>query len=219
MIKAVLLLSLSAACLGDGGSQSAYAAPTGGGYDTPTGGYDAPTGGYDAGYDQGGYDAPSGYDQGGYDDGGGYGAVADDGGKDIGAQIGELLPLFIAVFAAIILANLLAPLLSGLFGMLSMLVVGILPMGVTVKGSLINLILNPFQLSLCAIGTPVLGIAVPGASQATPVLFPTKRKRSFNSRELHDAVGIFGFDVSEDQIDIISNFVTDAFTALSSGEE
>jgi hypothetical protein len=222
MIKAVLLLSLSAACIGD----DAYAPPSGGydtptgGYDTPTGGYDAPTGGYDSGYDQGGYD------QGGYDDSGSYDVAdcrtfgtcppGDD--LDIGAKISELIPLFIAVFAAIILAQLLVPLLLGLLGMFSGLLVGILPMAIGIKAPIINLILNPFGLSLCAIGDPVLGIAMPGATQANPLVFPAAAGggRSFTSRELHDAVGVFGFDISEDRLDIISDFVFNSFSALSS---
>merc|ERR1719206_705992 len=69
----------------------------------------------------------------------------EDGGLDIGGKLEELLPLFIAVFAAIILAQLLAPLLLQLLT----LVVGILPMALSIKAPIINALLAPFQLQLC----------------------------------------------------------------------
>merc|ERR1712203_902702 len=65
MFKTALFLTLVAACLGD--------------LPAPSGGYDAPTG-YDQ---QAGY---GDYDQGGYE-------LADEGGDDIGAKLGELIPL------------------------------------------------------------------------------------------------------------------------------
>merc|ERR1712088_672274 len=130
MFKTALFLTLLASCLGDN-------APTGG-YDAPTG-YDAPQAGY-GDYDQGGYE------------------LADEGGDDIGAKLGELIPLFLVVFAAIILAQLLAPLLLSLLG----IVVGILPMALSIKAPIVNLILNPFGLQLCT----------PGVGGAAPTAFP-----------------------------------------------
>jgi hypothetical protein len=131
---------------------------------------------------------------------GGFGVV-DDGGKDIYMQIGKLIPPFIAVFAAIILAQLLAPLMMG-----------VLPMALNIKAPLVNTILSPLGLTLCAINPA----AKPGASLDAPLVFP----RSLGtpaSRELHDAVGIFGYDISEDQIDIVSSVVSNAINTLSSG--
>merc|ERR1712020_117971 len=157
MFKTALFLTLVAVCLGDLPAPSGgYGAPSAGGYDAPTGGYD-PQAGY-GDYDQGGYE------------------LADEGGDDIGAKLGELIPLFLVVFAAIILAQLLAPLLLGLLGA----VVGILPMALSIKAPIVNLILNPFGLQLCT-------------TAAVPVAFP----RSIDtSRSLKEAVTSFGFDVS-----------------------
>merc|ERR1712158_295588 len=175
MFKTALFLTLVAACLGD------LPAPSGG-YGAPTGGYDAPTG-YDQ---QAGY---GDYDQGGYE-------LADEGGDDIGAKLGELIPLFLVVFAAIILAQLLSPLLLGLLGA----VVGILPMALSIKAPLVNLILAPFGLQLCT----------PGVGGAAPAAFP----RSFSSRSLKDAVTAFGYDVSEDKIEILSDFFNNAMESF-----
>merc|ERR1719472_344676 len=175
MFKTALFLTLVAACLGD------LPAPSGG-YGAPTGGYDAPTG-YDQ---QAGY---GDYDQGGYE-------LADEGGDDIGAKLGELIPLFLVVFAAIILAQLLAPLLLGLLGA----VVGILPMALNLKAPIVNLILAPFGLQLCT----------PAAGGAAPTAFP----RSFSSRSLKDAVTAFGYDVSEDKIEILTGFFNNAMESF-----
>merc|ERR1712223_229579 len=158
MFKTVLFLTLLASCLGDNAPTGGYGAPSGGGYDAPTG-YDAPQAGY-GDYDQGGYE------------------LADEGGDDIGAKLGELIPLFLVVFAAIILAQLLAPLLLSLLG----IVVGILPMALSIKAPIVNLILAPFNLQLCT----------PGVGGAAPTAFP----RSFSSRSLKDAVTALGYDVS-----------------------
>merc|ERR1711936_542367 len=176
MFKTALFLTLVAACLGD------LPAPSGG-YGAPTGGYDTPTG-YDP---QAGY---GDYDQGGYE-------LADEGGDDIGAKLGELIPLFLVVFAAIILAQLLAPLLLGLLGA----VVGILPMALAIKAPIVNLILAPFGLQLCT----------PGVGGAAPTAFPG---RSFSSRSLKDAVTAFGYDVSEDKIEILTDFFNNAMESF-----
>merc|ERR1711981_1354681 len=126
---------------------------------------------------------------------GGYGAPS-EGGDDIGAKLGELIPLFLVVFAAIILAQLLAPLLLGLLGA----VVGILPMALAIKAPIVNLILAPFNLQLCT----------PGVGGAAPTAFP----RSFSSRSLKDAVTAFGYDVSEDKIEILSDFFNNAMESF-----
>merc|ERR1712088_8898 len=141
----------------------------------PSGGYGAPSGG--------GYDAPTGYDapQAGYGDydQGGY-ELADEGGDDIGAKLGELIPLFLVVFAAIIL-----------------------PMALSIKAPIVNLILNPFGLQLCT-------------TAAVPVAFP----RSIDtSRSLKEAVTSFGFDVSEDKINIVADFVNQAMESFSSSSD
>merc|ERR1712158_136332 len=141
-------------------------------------GDNAPTGGYGA-PSGGGYDAPTGYDapQAGYGDydQGGY-ELADEGGDDIGAKLGELIPLIL---------------------------VGILPMALSIKAPIVNLILNPFGLQLCT-------------TAAVPVAFP----RSIDtSRSLKEAVTSFGFDVSEDKINIVADFVNQAMESFSSSSD
>jgi len=175
MFKTVLFLTLVAVCLGDLPAPSGgYGAPSAGGYDAPTGGYD-PQAGY-GDYDQGSYE------------------LAEEGGDDIGAKLGELIPLFLVVFAAIILAQLLAPLLLSLLGV----IVGILPMALAIKAPLVNLILAPFNLQLCTPGNP-------------PTAFTG---RSFSSRSLKDAVTAFGYDVSEDKIEILTGFFNNAMESF-----
>jgi len=203
MLKFALLLSLTTACLADGGysapssdPQAGYGAPTGG-YQEPQAGYGTPSGG--------GYDAPQtgygDYDQVSYQE-------TDEGGDDIGAKLAELIPLFIAVFAAIILAQLLGPLLLQLLGLL----VGILPMALNIKAPIINAILGPFGLSLCSIAAP--------ASAAAPVVFPAGRSlegRSLDGNSLKDFVSSgFGFDVSESKMNIIANLVNTGLESFSS---
>ena len=179
MFKTALFLTLVAVCLGDLPAPSGgYGAPSAGGYDAPTGGYD-PQAGY-GDYDQGSYE------------------LADEGGDDIGAKLGELIPLFLVVFAAIILAQLLSPLLLGLLGA----VVGILPMALAIKAPIVNLILAPFGLQLCT----------PGVGGAAPTAFPAGR--SFSSRSLKDAVTAFGYDVSEDKIEILTDFFNNAMESF-----
>merc|ERR1711990_1381757 len=173
MFKTVLFLTLVASCLGDNAPTGGYGAPSGGGYDAPTG-YDAPQAGY-GDYDEGGY--------------------------DIGAKLGELIPLFLVVFAAIILAQLLAPLLLSLFGIL----IGIVPMALSIKAPIVNLILAPFNLQLCSVDAA-------GAVTAFPA------KRAFSSRSLKDAVTAFGYGVSDAKIDILADFVNNAMESFSSSE-
>merc|ERR1712223_621621 len=181
MFKTVLFLTLVASCLGDNAPTGGYGAPSGGGYDAPTG-YEAPQAGY-GDYDQGGYE------------------LADEGGDDIGAKLGELIPLFLVVFAAIILAQLLSPLLLSLFGIL----IGIVPMALSIKAPIVNLILAPFNLQLCSVDAA-------GAVTAFPA------KRAFSSRSLKDAVTAFGYDVSDAKIDILADFVNNAMESFSSSE-
>ena len=117
------------------GQQASYGAPTGASasYSSPDSGYGAPDDGYSASA-QGYYD----YDQ-------AYNPSQDDLGFDLG-QIGDFIPLFVVVFAAIILAQLLSPLLLQLL----MVVMGIVPMALSVKRPIIDAILAPFNLQLCA---------------------------------------------------------------------
>ena len=191
-LRAALILAVATVSLAEErqGAASGYGAPSGG-YGAPTG----PTGGqsYDPQPTYADYDTQ------------GYEAQATDGGDDLGAKLGELIPLFIAVFAAIILAQLLAPLLMQLL----MLLVGILPMALNIKAPIINALLNPFGLSLCSIGAP--------ASAAAPAIFPAAgRSMDFSSRSLQDAASAFGFEVSQDKIDIASNFVLKGIEAYRS---
>lgn len=166
--------------ISDGGAQSSYGAPAQAGYGAPTGG---------SAY------APSATGQ-AYEsyDYGSYAPAQEDGGLDIGSKLEELLPLFIAVFAAIILAQLLAPLLIQLLT----LVVGILPMALSIKAPIINALLSTFQLQLCNIdGTPFAA-------------------RSFSS----DSVRSFlPESLSEDKVNILTKFAQDAISSLTSQYE
>ena len=121
-------------------------------------------------------------DYGNYD--GGYVATQEDGGLDL-SKLGELIPLFLVVFAAIILAQMFSPLLTGILALFT----GILPMALSVKAPIINAILNPLGLQLCDLSTPPM--AVPGG-------------RSFDS--ISETARLMGYDVSDDQISIISDF-------------
>merc|ERR1712128_146080 len=163
---ALLVALLAGIVISDGGAQSGYGAPSGGSA------YAAPQEAYES-YDYSNY-APA----------------QEDGGLDIGAKLEELLPLFIAVFAAIILAQLLAPLLLQLLT----LVVGILPMALSIKAPIINALLAPFQLQLCNIdGT------------AFPRSFSSETVRSFLPE-----------GISEDKINILTKFAEDALESISS---
>lgn len=198
ILQTVLLVALASFCHADTPPSNGYGAPDTG-YGTPDSGYGTPDSGY--GTPDTGYGTPTGtgYDQGGYDQGGDYNAgygettsYGEDGGEDLLAKVSDLIPLFIAVFAAIILAQLLSPLLMELLA----LIVGILPMGLAVKAPIINMILAQFNLQLCTTDTP-------------PEVFPPPR-RSFSGRALKDMASGFGFDVSEDKLNIVSNFLTNA---------
>lgn len=110
----------------------------------------------------------------------------EDGGLDL-SKLTELLPLFIVVFAAIILAQLLSPLFLQLLGLL----VGVLPMALSVKRPIIDAVLAPFGLQLCDL----------------------KRKRSFGEsfRSISDEMPF-----SDGQIDILADFVDRAIESFSS---
>jgi len=182
MYTSVLLVTLLAGVvISDGGAQSGYGAPSQSGYGAPSAaaGYSSPSAGGQA------YES---YDY------GQYAPAQDDGGLDIGSKLEELLPLFIAVFAAIILAQLLAPLLLQLLT----LVVGILPMALTIKAPIINALLSPFALQLCNIdGTPFAG-------------------RSLTSDSVRSFVPE-GF--SEDKLNILTKFAQDAIASFASQYE
>lgn len=177
--RTALLLTLFAGCVfSDGGAQSGYGAPSSG-YGAPSGssGYAVPQDSYES-YDYSNY-APA----------------QEDGGLDIGGKLEELLPLFIAVFAAIILAQLLAPLLLQLLT----LVVGILPMALSIKAPIINALLAPFQLQLCNTdGTPFTG------------------GRSFDSESVRS---FLPEGISDDKINIITQFAQEAIHSLTSAYE
>jgi len=173
---ALLLALLAGIVISDGGAQSS-------GYGAPQSGYGAPTGG--SGYEQPSYES---YD---YSN---YAPAQDDGGLDLGAKLEELLPLFIAVFAAIILAQLLAPLLIQLLT----LVVGILPMALSIKAPIINALLSTFGLQLCNTdGTAFTGRA-----------FSSESMRAFLPE-----------GISEDKINILTKFAQDALESFTSTYE
>merc|ERR1712079_343916 len=175
--RTALIVTLLAGCvLSDGGARSGYGAPSSG-YGAPSGssGYAVPQDSYES-YDYSNY-APA----------------QEDGGLDIGGKLEELLPLFIAVFAAIILAQLLAPLLLQLLT----LVVGILPMALSIKAPIINALLAPFSLQLCNLdGTPF------------PRSFDSETFRSFMPE-----------GISEDKLNIITKFAEEAIASLTSQYE
>jgi len=119
-------------------------------------------------------------DYGNYD--GGYVATQEDGGLDL-SKLGELIPLFLVVFAAIILAQMFSPLLTGILALFT----GILPMALSVKAPIINAILNPLGLQLCDLATPPMPVG-----------------RSFDS--ISETARLMGYDVSDDQLHIITDF-------------
>ena len=150
--------------------------------------YGAPS----TGYDSASYSAPGdsyaepqasyGATGGGYNDygnyDGGYVATQEDGGLDL-SKLGELIPLFLVVFAAIILAQMFSPLLTGILALLT----GILPMALDIKAPIINALLMPFGLQLCdTAGNP------------------------FPGRAFQDSARSMGFDLSDDQIAIVTDF-------------
>eukprot|EP00090_Calanus_glacialis_P012829 TRINITY_DN2145_c0_g1_i1.p1 TRINITY_DN2145_c0_g1~~TRINITY_DN2145_c0_g1_i1.p1 ORF type:complete len:184 (-),score=39.13 TRINITY_DN2145_c0_g1_i1:975-1526(-) len=180
MSRTALLLALFAGIvMSDGAAQSGYGAPQSG-YGAPSGGsaYAAPQEAYE------------------YPDYGTYAPAQEDGGLDIGAKLEELLPLFIAVFAAIILAQLLAPLLLQLLT----LVVGILPMALSIKAPIINALLAPFSLQLC---------------NTDGTAFP----RSFSSESFRS---FLPEGISEDKLNIMTKFASEAlerFTSMNENNE
>jgi hypothetical protein len=75
------------------------------------------------------------------------------------------------------------------------------PMALSIKAPIVNLILAPFNLQLCSVDAA-------GAVTAFPA------KRAFSSRSLKDAVTAFGYDVSEDKIEILSDFFNNAMESF-----
>merc|ERR1712012_737082 len=147
-------------------------------YGAPSTGYASP----DYAEPQAGYGASAGgsYDYGNYDSG--FVATQEDGGLDL-SKLGELIPLFLVVFAAIILAQMFSPLLTGILALFT----GILPMALGVKAPIINALLQPFGLQLCDLnGDP----------------FPMQRSLEVISESARS----MGFDVSDDQVAIITDF-------------
>jgi len=155
-------------------------------------GYGAPSSGYGAPSGSSGYAVPQdSYESYDYSN---YAPAQEDGGLDIGGKLEELLPLFIAVFAAIILAQLLSPLLLQLLT----LVVGIFPMALSIKAPIINALLSAFSLQLCNLdGTPFTGRS-----------FDTETVRSFLPE-----------GISDDKINIITQFAQEAIQSLTSAYE
>merc|ERR1712106_501281 len=135
------------------------------GYGAPQSGYGAPSGGS-------AYTAPQeAYESYDYSN---YAPAQEDGGLDIGAKLEELLALFLL--------------------QLLTLVVGILPMALSIKAPIINTLLAPFQLQLCNIdGT------------AFPRSFSSETVRSFLPE-----------GISEDKINILTKFAEDALESISS---
>ena len=158
--------------------QASYGAPTGASasYSSPDTGYGAPEDSYSSA--QGYYD----YDQ-------AYNPSQDDLGFDLGS-ITDFIPLFVVVFAAIILAQLLSPLLLQLL----MVVMGVVPMALSVKRPIIDAILAPFNLQLCA--CPAAGCG-----------------RTF-SESFRSLEGELGW--SETQTNIAAAFAETAFETISS---
>lgn len=188
MMKCALLLCLATLCLGQ---DQGYGAPSGG-YGAPS----APT-------------APQASYGGDYDYSYEPQAPEAAGGDDLGAKLGELVPLFIAVFAAIILAQLLAP----LFLQLLMLLTGILPMALGIKAPIINALLAPFNLALAQVCDP----ANPAVFTGT---FPTPcpiAGRAFTGRAFaEEAATLFGFDVSDAKVAIMADLVENGLASFTS---
>lgn len=179
MLKSAIILAIVGLSLAEQGysayDQNAYAR------DSPSSGYGAPTGGYDA--------PAQTYD---------YAPAVEDSGLDLG-KLGELLPLFLAVFAAIILAQILGPLLLQLLALL----VGVLPLALSIKAPLVNAILAPFNLVLAEF--PAGGTAAAGPLTVFPA----------GGRSFADGLSGFGLNLSEDQLNILSDFATKSISALT----
>ena len=163
--------------------QASYGAPSSSGYDASSAGYTAP----EASYSAPGDSYAAGYNS--YDYDGGYVATQEDGGLDL-SKLTELLPLFVVVFAAIILAQLLSPLFLQLLGLL----VGVLPLALSVKRPIIDAILAPFNLQLC--DCPATGCG-----------------RSF-SESFRSLEGELGW--SESHANMMATFAETAFETISS---
>lgn len=192
MMKCTLLLCLATLCLGQGTAPGGYGAPSGG-YGAPSA-PTAPQATYGGDYDYSSYEPQ---------------AQEAAGGDDLGAKLGELVPLFIAVFAAIILAQLLAP----LFLQLLMLLTGILPMALGIKAPIINALLAPFNLALAEVCDP----AAPAVFTGTfPAPCPVAG-RAFTGRAFaEEAATLFGFDVSDAKVSIMADLVENGLASFTS---
>lgn len=137
-------------------AQNSYAAPA-----PSQSGYGAPTGGSSYQAPAVSYPSASGYESPDYYDSSSYGApqatgTGEEGG--VGFSLEEIIPLFLVVLAAVVLAGLLGP----LFSQFLMLFVALAPAALNVKAPIVNAILAPFNLILCATSatgtpTPVTG--------------------------------------------------------------
>merc|ERR1712079_531358 len=138
-------------------------------------GYGAPSSGYGAPSGSSGYAVPQdSYESYDYSN---YAPAQEDGGLDIGGKLEELL----------------APLLLQLLT----LVVGILPMALSIKAPIINALLAPFQLQLC---------------NTDGTAFP----RSFDSESVRS---FLPEGISDDKIAIITQFAQEAIQSLTSAYE
>jgi len=209
MLRFMSIAVLIGASLADqsaysGYDQQAYARD-GGAHTSPASGYGAPDAGYgapDAGY--GAPDAGYGPPATGYgpsytvDAGSGFG-----GDFDLGSLISDVLPIALVVFAALILASLLSPLITQLMALL----VGILPLALGIKVPIVNALLAPFNLVLAQF---------PAGSDAATGPLSVFAPRGFTARDLSDT---FGFSLSDDQIDILTNFVSKAISSFTETTE
>merc|ERR1719516_622257 len=114
----------------------------------------------------------------------------------------DFLPILLTVLAALILASLLAPLLT----QIGILLVGLLPLDLNIKAPIVNALLAPFNLVLASFPNP-------GTAAAGPLTPFTGR--AFTERALQG----FGLDMSEDQINIITNFLERAISSFSEASE
>jgi len=213
MLRFVSIAVLIGSSLADQGAYSSYSqqayARDGGAHTSPASGYGAPDAGYgapDAGYGapDAGYGPPAtGYGGPSYtvDGGSGFGDF------DLGSLISDVLPIALVVFAALILASLLTPLLTQLLALL----VGVLPLALGIKAPIVNALLAPWNLVLAQFPAGTTAAAAETAGTLTPFT-----GRAFSGRALSDALG---FELSDDQLDILTNFVSKAISSFTDASE
>ena len=171
---------------------ASYGAPAASsGYAAPDAGYGAPTGGASYAAPSTGYDAAApAYDY--AQPAGGYAApAAAAGGFDISNLSSLIIPILVAIgliIAAIIIGG---ALLSFLSSGTTVSLAGLAPLA--------NALLNPLGLSLCTVGPPVA--IFNGAA---------------TGRMLSDMASGYGFDFSEDQMNVVADFAMTAFETIKS---